>query len=251
MNRVYLWIYLLPFIVSCNSLIEKYYKQIDSANPSTSTSAQASNQSVVNKKKYDSFAIYRKYKDQEDFDGIPTTQNSKFYSPEIKRRYEKRIKAIDLTDQSNPGSLWYDRGQENFFFSQNDAKRIGDIILIHVYKKLKDKIAQELSRFSTNPHPKGNQMSSLESNEENEDADKGALPENKKNTDEKIYDQISSVVIETINRDHLIIRGIKEVLYKKNKHMIELKGLVKRTNVDDSDIIKSNDFLETSIKVIR
>lgn len=225
----------LSFIMSsCSSLIQKYYNQIDASNPAP-LAAPASN-----KKTYDRFSMYRKYKNSDEYNDVRSTKNSKFLLPDVKRRYQKRIKAVDLTDQSNPGSLWYDRGQDNFFFSQNDAKRTGDIILIHVLKKLKDQITQELANLG---HEKT-------SNSESSDEQK-ADPNDRKLEAEKIYDQISSVVLETINRDHLIIRGIKDVLYKRKHHRIEVKALVKRTNVNDNDVIKSDDFLESNIRILR
>ena len=63
--------------------------------------------------------------------------------------------------------------------------------------------------------------------------------------------QLSSVVTEEINNSYVIVRGRKEVLFRKRKRLIEIQGLIARKDVSPDDKITSDNFLESSIKIIR
>ena len=63
--------------------------------------------------------------------------------------------------------------------------------------------------------------------------------------------RISSVVTEEINNLYVIVRGRKEVLFRKRKRLIEIQGLIARKDISPDDKITSDSFLESSIKIIR
>jgi flagellar basal body L-ring protein FlgH len=68
---------------------------------------------------------------------------------------------------------------------------------------------------------------------------------------EDIKDKISSVVVEEINREHLLIKGRKNVLYKNRKRMVEVQALVSRKDISDDDVLNSDTILETSVSVVK
>ncbi len=178
--------------------------------------------------------------------------SSKNLRPQVKRLYKpaqrKRYTAQDLEDNDNDGSLWSGDGQENFFFSKNKARNIGDLILIKVQKKLKKEMTQELSRAF--PSKKKRKKK----------AAKGAppatpAPATAKNDSagksSKIYDQVSSIIVESINKNHVLLRGKKDVLYKKRKRILEIQALISRRDIGEDDSISSSKFIETNILVLR
>ena len=71
------------------------------------------------------------------------------------------------------------------------------------------------------------------------------------NKEEKTYDKISSVIIEEISKDHLLVRGQKFLLYKNGKHLIEIQALVARRDILDDDTVDSTSFLESTVQVLR
>ena len=75
--------------------------------------------------------------------------------------------------------------------------------------------------------------------------------ENKDSTLDETVGQLSSVVTEEINNLYVILRGRKEVLFRKRKRLIEIQGLIARKDVSPDDKITSDQFLESSIKIIR
>ena len=180
----------------------------------------------------------------------------KLYAPKTMER-KKRYKAADLNDDGKGGSLWINRDgsdKVDYFFSPNNKKNKNDIVLIHVYDKFKREIAQELKRAFPAPKSKRDDAKPKE-----EVATTAAAPASaeggnaavENQTGGEILDKISSIVIDEVNRDYLLLRGHKSVLYSKRKRMIEVQALVLRKSIDDDNIVKSDDILDSSIRVVK
>ena len=69
--------------------------------------------------------------------------------------------------------------------------------------------------------------------------------------DQKVHDKISTQVIESVNKDYLLVRGRKEVLFKDAKRYVEIQALVSRKDITDNDTVKSDRILEPKIRVLR
>jgi len=194
-------------------------------------------------------------------DRTVTTGNEKNLYPAIKRQYKsekeavKRYTASDLTDNGNDGSLWAGSDPNAFLFSNNKNKNSGDIVQINVLPRLKNEITMELKKaFPENPYEAKttNESKSGETKAPGEKASdkKEASPETS-TAAENAQDKISGVVVEEINRDHLLIKGRKNVLYKNRKRMVEVQALVSRKDIGDNDTISSDAILESNVSVIR
>lgn len=192
-----------------------------------------------------------------------STENQSRLLPEVKRQYQpmeqakKRYTADDLVDNGNDGSLWAGQGNENYLFTKNKWKRNGDIILVNVQSKLKNDITMELKRAFPLPIP-----TKKAEPKPGETADPNAPPvaaapvtpgadEREVADDEKIHDRISSIIIEEISKDHLLLKGQKYILFRNSKHLIEVQALISRKDIMDDDTINSSNFLETSLTVLR
>jgi flagellar basal body L-ring protein FlgH len=181
-----------------------------------------------------------------------STGNQNAVLPSIKRQYRpeavvrRRYKARDLTDNQHDGSLWSGQGNDNYLFTQNKKKRNGDIILINVFKTLKDEITAELSRATPKPP-----VSAKKEGEEKKPAAPVANAPKKEENPSKVQDRISSVIIEEINKDHILLRGQKYLLYKNKKRLVEVQALVARRDISDDDAVNSDNILESSVHVIR
>lgn len=239
----YFLILITLFTTSCANYINKMHNQFDQAD---------SKKESFHK---DQFQQYRKKKDQAH-NSITSLRNP-YVVPSVKREYKpesavkKRYKAEDLADSRGDGSLWSGvEGRSNFLFTNNEHKINGDIILIQVATKLKNQITAELKRAFPKPAlpPKN-------------DAGKAPAsaatpkPEVAKNDDAKseetVHDRISSVVIEEVNKDHVIIRGRKSVIYNKRKRLIEVQALVAQRDIQSNDTVISDQILETNINILR
>lgn len=236
------------FLISCSSYVKRIHDQIDRENGEGKYQKQ------------DKFDLYRKNKLSEK-NNLPHGEkanagNVKSFHPAVKRQYlpqeliKKRYTSEDLLDNQPEGSLWVGNDSNAFLFSDDNKKRSGDVVLISVKTDLKNEITAALKKAFPDP-PKKEKATK----EKGETADAGAAEkDNKKEKapeEEQVIDKISSVVIEEINRDHLLLRGRKTVLFKGNKKAVEVQALVSRKDVDSEDNIDSVNILESTINVVR
>lgn len=167
---------------------------------------------------------------------------------EYQRVGKKRIQANDLKDNSSDGSLWSGKNSESFLFVTNNLKRKGDIVIIEVLSGLKGKIQSELKRsFPESPSKKKKGKGGDEAPSE------AAAPaaSNAAEDPNKVYDKISTTVVEQMNQDYLLVRGRKEILYKKFKRYFEIQAIVSQKDISSQDTITSTKLLEPKINVLR
>lgn len=243
MIRKVLFIIMLATLTSCSSFIAKMHREFDKADQKRANNS--SNQ--------DKFALYRS--NNQGNSNQLTTRNKKVLYPGTKRKYgtiqkaRKRYSADDLVDSGNSASLWSGKGRDNYLFSLNTEKHTGDIIIINVLKELKNEISSELRKAypkrSTSPKSKAPEQKTPQ-------AAQAAAPGQKEADDEpKIHDKISSVIIEEINKDHLLLRGRKSILFRNRKRTVEVQALVQRKNISGDGTIKSDQIIESTISVLR
>jgi len=239
---------LLFLMSSCSHYVSKLHKSFDAAD------------GLTEERSKDRFDQYRKKKDVEAKQTM-SSLNNPYVVPSTKRNYRpqrqerKRYKIDDLADSRGDGSLWSGvEGRDNFLFTDDDKKRNGDIVLIQVADKLKSEITSELKRaFPSPPTPtrlEGKKPASKNSTSKS-DPKKAAAKSGEAEEDTKIHDRISGVVVEQINKDHILIRGRKSLLYKSRKRLVEVQALVARRDVKSDDTINSDKIVETTVNVLR
>lgn len=192
-------------------------------------------------------------------DGL-STSSQKNLNPQIKRQYvdekvaNKRYTASDFSDQSSDGSLWSGSNNSSYLFTSSRNKSTGDIVQINVFNRLKNEISQELGRaFPENPFDKAKEGAAP-------GADPAALaaattpapaaPEAELPADAS-QDKISGVVVEEINKEHLLIKGRKSIVFKNKKRMVEVQALVSRRDIAEDDSINSDSIIESNVTVVR
>ena len=214
--------------------------------------------------KRDKFALYRQ-NNMRPRKPLINSGNNPYVVPSVKRDYQpqnaprKRFKARDIADNGADGSLWSGvEGRNNFLFTENREKSNGDIILIKVAGKLKNEITAELKRAFPAPaskkKKKGDEEKGDTAGKAPASAKASAPGGDDKEVDasgDKVYDRISSVVVEEINKDHILIRGRKNVLYHNRKRVVEVQALVARRDVMDDDTVHSNRILESQVMALR
>jgi len=178
-------------------------------------------------------------------------------SGKVRRKYQstrtkKRATAEDLIDNSPSLSLWAGANKEQNLFTEDARKRNGDIVLINVESSLKDEISRELKRAfpSRSRLPKPGKSAQAGEPANPTAAPAAPAPEDDK-VESTVYDRISSVVIEEVNKNYLLLRGRKTVLFRKRKRMIELQALVSRRDITIEDAISSANLLEATINIVR
>jgi flagellar L-ring protein FlgH len=231
------------FLSSCSSYIAKMHSSIDRG------MAQQGH-----RKAPDHFDQFR---NQEQTAQSPAANQNRISSnqqpnmaPAVQRQYRasqennRRTTANDLNDNDNSGSLWVNNGNPSSLYSSNKSHGHGDIILVDVYKKLRNEITLELQRAFP-PQPNANA-------ENDQTPEAQAAQANENATDEdKVYDRISTVIVEQINQDHVLLRGRKFLIFKSIRRLVEVQALISRRDITESDSVSSDSILESRISVLR
>lgn len=248
-------------LTSCSSYMNSIYRDFEQQDRANSEVDVADGFEQFRRPKRRTSSQYNKV------DRTITTNNERIVAPSIKRQYKpekeavKRYTASDLTDQGNDGSLWAASDPNAFLFSNHNNKNSGDIVQISVLSRLKNEITMELKKaFPDNPYERRAKAESKSTDSKDADAT-AAKPAEKREVasedsstasgDGAAQDKISGVIVEEINREHLLIKGRKNVLYKNRKRMVEVQALVSRKDIGENDIISSDAILESNVTVVR
>lgn len=243
----------LTLLASCSSYVDNIYRDLDRSEREAEVEIKDDQfDRFRNTKRRTSSEYNRPGRNRE-----VSTASQKLVAPAVKRQYQeervalKRTTASDLTDQGNDGSLWSGNDQNQFLFSTSKSKSSGDIVQINVLTKLRNEITLELKKaFPENPFE-------AKAKTEGEKAKDGSTPAATTTApaaemiDSGPQDRISGVVVEEINREHLLVKGRKNVLYKNRKRLVEVQALVSRRDISDEDTINSDAILESNVTVVR
>jgi flagellar basal body L-ring protein FlgH len=235
----YTIIFLLNF--SCASYIKKFHSQI-------AKGERAAYQNKATKRK--GYSPYSKLNKR-------MSRKSSFLKnnlpPSVKRKYEQRpdrTKASDLVDAGNKASIWSSFNNSTSLFTTSKRRKVGDLVVINVKENLKKDISRELKLA----FPKKKLKRRGRALAKNLKKNTPAPPDPNKDENEKvdiIYDRITSKIIEEVSENHLVVKGRKEVFYKKEKHLIEVHALLRRNDVNADDYLMSDKIIENKVVVIR
>lgn len=217
------------FLFSCSNYINRVHSEIDESNRKT-----------------------KKNQEGRDFSLFPNEES---------RNNQKLAKNFDpaknmKTTQENfwkdeeSGSLWDEENDSSYYFIDNIQIKKGQIITISVNKELRNNITLELSRVFRPKNTDTTKDKAATTPKPAEDST-GTNQDEKKEDDQQAFDQIPAVIVEIVGAKHIILKGRKEVLYHARKRLVEIQCLVKRDSVSPNNTIKSKDFIEFNIMVLR
>lgn len=256
MKIVILLILIFSF-ASCSNFVNQVHRQIDREE---GYGKKAKRQEPV----VDHFAAYREKDRFNREDDRRPIKNPVTYSlsdggpsgqvlPPVKRQYrQQRYQAQDFVDDNNDGSLWANQGSSSSLFTYQNDKRTGDMVIINVLENLRNQISSELKRsFPDRP------VKSAKDGDKPKDAATASAPaapspggSNNDEMDMKVYDKISGTVMEEISKDYILLKGHKEVIFKKEKRSIEVQALVSRKDIMENDYVNSDKLLESRVYIL-
>jgi flagellar L-ring protein precursor FlgH len=172
--------------------------------------------------------------------------------PPVKREYhQQRAKAEDFVDSESSGSLWADQGSSSSLFTYQNDKHNGDMVIINVLEDLRNQISSELKRtFPDKPRKNAKTLDGDKKEDPKAAAAAAANPNQVEEMDMKVYDKISGTVTEEISKDYIVLRGRKEVIFKKEKRSIEVQALVSRKDIMENDYVNSDKLLESRVFIL-
>lgn len=193
----------------------------------------------------------RPVKDPHSLSMLNPTQD---VAPPVKRDYRSqgRANAQDFVDDGHSGSLWVN-SHGSTMFTTEVTKKVGDLVIVNVLDNLRNQISSELKRAFPEPVAKKKDAKDKEKEKKDPAAAAAAPPAGEKHDEleTKVYDKISGVVAEEINKDYFLLRGKKEVVFRKEKRFIEVQALVARKDITDNDSISSDKLVESRVIILR
>ncbi len=172
--------------------------------------------------------------------------------PPVKRDYRpQRYQADDFKDNESDGSLWANQGSSASLFTYQNDKHTGDMVIINVLENLRNQISSELKRTFPDK-PVRRKEGDKEKKEDKAAAAAPVVPgrNDDNEMDMKVYDKISGTVVEELNKDYIVLKGRKEVIFKKEKRSIEVQALVSRKDIMENDYVNSDRLLESRVFVL-
>ncbi len=256
MKKTLLHLLLLLFFASCGNFVDRLHRQIDAESSAGGGSQERDDQ----------FSMYRSQSNgapqpigqKQPVHNMVSTNNNSTMSPPVQREYlpetevKRRFTATDLEDNSGNGSLWATPNNSSSLFANDERKATGDILLINVQSRLKDEISMTLKKFFP-----PNEVAKKENEKTPASVANTGGPQAKEPVaaddanDEKYHDKISSVIVEEINREHVLIRGRKSVMFHNRKRLVEIQAMASRRDIKMDNSVDSDNILESSIQVLR
>lgn len=244
-------LFLLFFLTSCANYINSLHRQIDREERGNSRERISRSE--------DRFGNYRerdRFRPENDKRPIknPVTfslgsEPSGAVRPPVKREYRpQRYQADDFIDNDTGGSLWTNQGSGASLFTYQNDKQMGDMVIINVLENLRNQISAELKRVFPDVKAASKNDSGEKKGAQASPATLTTPADNE--MDMKVYDKISGTVMKEVSKDYIMLRGRKEVIFKKEKRFIEVQGLVSRKDIMENDYVNSDKMLETRIFVL-
>ena len=246
-------LFFLFFFASCANYVNNLHRQIDREEKVArgGPTAEMRDHYAPYKNRFNRDDDKRPIKDPRTFslsDGGPSGQ----MKPPVKRDYRpQRYQADDFVDGDNGGSLWANQGSSSSLFTYQNDKHTGDMVIINVLENLRNQISSELKRVFPD-RPKKMAEGGKPDAKNPGAASAVSAPNNADNDmDMKVYDKISGTVMEEISKDYILLRGRKDVIFKKEKKSIEVQGLVSRKDIMENDYVNSDKLLDSRVFILR
>lgn len=245
-------IFLTFLLTSCAGYVANVHRELDRE--------MAAQRGQVPKDEFDQFRKPEKLIPPQQKRSRQRESKPQSYAPRVKRQYRStsrsqdskstgRVTASDLVDNNPSQSLWLENNESLDLFTNNKSLKQGDIVLVNVYKKLKNEITLELKRAF--PTPSANKNKKGKEGTEQTDSPRTPADTEMAENETKVYDRVSTVIVEEVNKDHVLLRGRKNLLYQNRKRLVEVQALVARRDLSETDTVNSNDIIESSISILR
>lgn len=204
--------------------------------------------------------------------------------PQTTRQYEpldrpsRRMTKEDFSpDHNADGSLWIDRGQVNYFFAKNKTRQIGDILTVNVDQGLRTEILAAL-RANTVPtewelrrqrrearrkalaRRQGSRAgarspaAAKSGSDAQAAADDRELKERRAAEEKDVHrenDIVNMEVLDRFDNGNYRVRGIKEVLFRGQRHRLEITGIARESDIGDDESVSSSKLLSAKVEYLQ
>lgn len=157
----------------------------------------------------------------------------------------------------NENSLWSEDGQNNYLFARNQLKAPGDLITIKIEDDLRRDMVMEVKKLLP-PEYRDRDISvpgltkddgttkedtrSIASTKESQDP---AAPVAKMaDEDTGSADSMTAEILERYPNGNLRVRAVKRIPFKRKVRNMDVVAIVRGSDIDEKDVVKSSKLLE-------
>lgn len=177
-----------------------------------------------------------------------------------------RVTKKDFYSESarNENSLWSEDGQNNYLFSQNKLKVPGDLLTVFIEDELRRDMVGEVKLLLPPEYRNEDiEVPGLTKDKAAGPAGPGAAPaapaaqagangqngQAQKELDPS--DMMTAEVLERFPNGNLRIRGIKRIPFRTQTRNLEVLAIVKSSDIDEKDVVKSSRFFEHRVEMYK
>lgn len=190
----------------------------------------------------------------------------------------RRMTRSDFVDgNEKENSLWDAQGQDNYLFTHNDRRELGDVVSVDVERDLKREIQYALwmnlppeqrrvKKSSANrgvasttkdkdpkknPTEKDAKAAVADAGKSETEKNKDAAEEAAKTNMESGDDNVRMEVVAQESGGMVRLLGQKRVIYRGVSRVVEIVALAKGRDIDETGRVKSSNFIDTKTQVIQ
>lgn len=177
-----------------------------------------------------------------------------------------RVTKKDFTAENlkNDHSLWSEDGQHNYLFARNKNRSAGDLVTIRIEDDIRRDMILEVKKLLPPEYrdreiyvpgvskEKPDESATRKIASATKDSE-GKGDENFKENEEDVgsSELITAEVIERYPNGNLRVRGMKRIPFKTKTRSMEVTAIVRNSDVNEKDIVKSSKILEHRLELYK
>lgn len=187
------------------------------------------------------------------------------------RGYRRQSDPWEGTGPANEGSLWNADGQDNFYFSRNTRKKLGDIVLVKLEPDVIDAMNSKINTLLTRSLPR--QMVADEAGKKAGDkvADKIASATGSNGLGRAVGDAASNRVVaaidkkenhidieeipvrlvETLPRSSFRVEGSRRVNVRGAPYLLKISGVVRDEDLGGTGVVATSKVFDSKMELTR
>jgi len=206
---------------------------------------------------------------------IKSRDNVNIYEEEVAfddSSLKKRKSYNPLDDQPTfSGSLWQNSGQQNYLFSKNLEKNIGDLLTVNLEENTKKQLSDEYEAIYVNESTDNQRSKYIKKLLKEKDSFSRAevkkllkksaqyseklTKQNKAPKDSKKRilnsDEITARVVDVLSNGSYKIQGVQRLVISKKPYKMILAGLIRSSDISPDDSVNSGKMVDTKINFVR
>jgi len=154
---------------------------------------------------------------------------------------------FDSLQNDQIGSLWTDKGQENFYFSKNIKRRTGDIVILRVGSEINDLLESRIERYFTRIAQKEAKRAAASET----DSNSTAAVANSSETEKVEMGDLTMRLLQSLPRGSFSVQGEKQIYVRSKPFKVKISGIIKMEDIGPDDVVESARLLDSKVSLTK